>query len=933
MTEVGWARRFPRCDVVAVTTLLAVPLIVLSTAAIAGYPLLTGDDLIQSFGLSVLSAQIISHGHLPLYDPYLWSGSPLLGAANAHALLPTTLLFTFLPHLAAWVVAEALTLWAGAVGCFVLLRRNGCRTLSAALGAASFGLGGYVSSQIVHIDFVSAAASLAWSLVALDGIAMDPAHRRPAWALLLAVAVACVALSASPDIVIDAVVVLVFYGLHLFGAARGRRGAFLAWAGAGAVTGLLASAVQWLPTADFLRVSERAQASYAFASSGSVSPAELLVSVVPHVLGGGPLGLKTYAGPYNLAEIDAYGGVLSLVAIAALAARWRGDGAWRWRVWYLVGGLGVLLALGAHTPLERLLVRLPLVGEQRLPSRALVLFALASSMLLGFWVEGVLSSEQQAGPSASAKPSRPRFAPLASGLVAPCVVLGLIVATALSGRPYGGLLEALSGSGWTLSAVAPYLAVEGAIALGAGAVVVLGPRWPRRRLARVIGLLVVADLVVFAANQSSLAPTYSRALGVPNTLQAELSARLANGGRYVIVDPARSAGIALDEVGAPDLGQLFGLASAQGYGSLTWGPYASATGTHSQDDLDPAALATGVFDSLDVRVLLTVPGELSLHGNPHETPGSGPAQPTGLGAPPIAGVGEVPSPIDLGAGQAVSRWFGRSLQVGSVTLEVSGPLASASELAALGSRVRLLPADGGLRAGGRGRVVLPVPGTIVVTFSGGPASDGLVVPNPLRTSVRIAAVAVTTRSGVSYGLDGALAAYLTAPHWVAAGAIGPFVVFADTRARGAFWPAGPASSPAGRLRVRVVSSSPWTATETVAITSPVPATVMRSVAGIPGWQATEQQAGHTRTVTVRTVGLVQAFAVPSGSTLVTLTYEPPGLRSGLVLSALGIAGLLVLAVAAFGRRRRRLEPSEAAEAPHVRNVQDSLATPSLRSPT
>ena len=110
MTRARKIRRLERRDVVAVTALLGIPLIALSIAALAGYPLLTGDDLTQNYPLSVLSGQLIAHGRLPVYDPYLWSGTPLLAGASAHALLPSTLLFAFLPHLTAWVLAEALTL-------------------------------------------------------------------------------------------------------------------------------------------------------------------------------------------------------------------------------------------------------------------------------------------------------------------------------------------------------------------------------------------------------------------------------------------------------------------------------------------------------------------------------------------------------------------------------------------------------------------------------------------------------------------------------------------------------------------------------------------------------------------------------------------------------------------------------------------------------
>ena len=54
------------------------------SAAIFGLPAafgatwLVGDNLIQNFPLRLLVGTDLRHGHLPLWDPYLWSGSPLL---------------------------------------------------------------------------------------------------------------------------------------------------------------------------------------------------------------------------------------------------------------------------------------------------------------------------------------------------------------------------------------------------------------------------------------------------------------------------------------------------------------------------------------------------------------------------------------------------------------------------------------------------------------------------------------------------------------------------------------------------------------------------------------------------------------------------------------------------------------------------------------
>jgi uncharacterized membrane protein YfhO len=79
----------------------------------------------------------------------------------------------------------------------------------------------------------------------------------------------------------------------------------------------------------------------------------------------------------------------------------------------------------------------------------------------------------------------------------------------------------------------------------------------------------------------------------------------------------------------------------------------------------------------------------------------------------------------------------------------------------------------------------------------------------------------------------------------------------------------------------------------VEVTSSVAATVVRSVADIPGWKASGDHEGQIRTIALRRDGLVQSFSVPKGTTLVTFSYEAPGLRTGLGLCALGLLVMLL----------------------------------------
>ena len=467
----------------------------------------------------------------------------------------------------------------------VLLRRNGCRPLAAALGGATFGLGGFVSSQIVHIDFVAASAALVWCLVALDGMVRGEPHRRAPWALVLAIAVGCVGLSGSPDIV----------DRHRRGARRlrgppvDRRRAVAgspAWAGPppAALPGWLSAPCSGCPAAEFVAVSERAHAGYAFAASGSVSPAELLISVVPHVLGGGPIGLETYTGPYNLAELDAYCGILSLVAVVALASRWRSR---------------------ARQPLEGLVPHRrprPAVGPRLKHSPR--------------------TRPHPPPPRGRAAPAEPGAHPLLAGLVDAARPLGRGPARVRAGRAETGGDRRRDG-GAPRRARPPVRhcpdgqALWGAPRRGGGVRLVARGHRPLpfgRRRHRPGGRRHCDPRPLLAqatARGSDRRPRDSRPPRVhgrpvlawhPSTrerskptarCETQLAARLGGGGRFVIVDPARSDGIALDQVGASDFNVLSGLSSAQGYGSLTWGPYASATGDPQPGRSRPGRLGDG----------------------------------------------------------------------------------------------------------------------------------------------------------------------------------------------------------------------------------------------------------------------------------------------------------------------------------------------------
>ena len=153
-----------RGDVLAVVVLVAAPAVIFGVPALLGHAVLLGDDLGQNFPLRVLAGREIRAGQLPLYNPYSWSGAPLLAGWNAGAAYPLTWLFAILPGTAAWTLNLIVTWVVAGLGMFGFLRALRLRSLAAFLGAFSFVFAGAMSAQVTHFGLV---AGMSWVPVAL----------------------------------------------------------------------------------------------------------------------------------------------------------------------------------------------------------------------------------------------------------------------------------------------------------------------------------------------------------------------------------------------------------------------------------------------------------------------------------------------------------------------------------------------------------------------------------------------------------------------------------------------------------------------------------------------------------------------------------------------------------------------------------------------
>jgi len=937
---------------------VAVPWALFGLPAAVGVTWLVADNLIQNFPLRVLVGVDLRHGHAPVWDPYLWSGSPLLSGFNAGAAYPATWLFSVMPGALAWVFNQALVEVAAAVGMVVLLRVLGRSWTASGLGALAFSYGGFMAAQSVHIDLVEAGAWLPWAFAALDRLAHRPEGRSAApWVAMLGASIGLMGLSGAAEPILDGGVVLGVYALWLLWRTPSRRMALVLTVAAGVVLGLALAGAQLVPGAIAQAQSQRALHDYTYFTSGSMNKSLTVLGLDPLVLGTSGMVALHFLGTYSLPEVSSYIGIMPLMGLFGLLARRhrRSPEASRWWIWYVIAGLGLVLAWGSFTPLGHVFFHLPLFNRQRLLSRNLLEVDLALAVLFATWIDHMFLSPSPVPAHATSRRSAARAGPdgpdrswwqrLAgpdgwrSDIVLPLLppmgvfVLQIIL---LAGGPWFPHFLHVPGpvTRSTLWPLVIFLTLPSAISVWAIWLVLR-----RQRLARAMPYLLTAlllvDLAVFNGFiQGAPDPAGATTANSTATTLAALVARQGPGAagqfhRVAVFDPDRYYNVPVERLGEPDLNILRGLTSVQGYGAVVDAGYDRATQTHEQLNMNPAALADGTFAQLDLGVLATVP-EYFVHlvtaapGLPDSNISGAtaiPPAPPDSRAPPDT-TAPAPTPandfqyapppaatVPLVPGQARTQYFGAVLAVRSVTVPVSGSLSGSDSGPGPSVRVGLLSPNG-RRTRWIGSAPAGSAGSATVSARGDVSASAIVLEaepgaNAAATHLEIGAAIVRTAGQGTYRVDGSLRDSVSPARWRFAGMIGLFCIFTEPSAEGRAWVPGGAKG-----SVRVVSSTPW-GDETIRVTTPRPTTLVRSEQFATGWQATVMTrarpaaAGRRYAAPVRRYGLIQSVAVPAGTTLVHFTYRPHRGLEGFAASALGFIVLVALVAWPVARRRRR----------------------------
>ncbi|MDA8025590.1 MAG: hypothetical protein M0T78_03470 [Actinomycetota bacterium] len=574
---------------------------------IFGYAPIVGDNLTQNAPLRHLVAQAYLSGHLPLMNIFGWSGTPLLAGFNAGAYYPLEVLYLFLPTQIATLAFITILQLTFGIGLRQLGRSMGYSPFAVNVIAISAPGVSYFYAQTIHLDMASGIAVIPFALLAI--------YRQSKGAngadsikngVLLGVAYALIVLGGAPEAMLFGGAYIGTYLLCSFLVNRVSLRTLATFIAVALLVAVTLSAPQLLPGYSYISSSQRANLPSNYATAGPFYPQMFVSLVTPFIFGSPSQILPNYQGPYTFEETLVYIGVLPLLAaIIALASIFRSKSS-RGRLagfamheskrfdlvpLLIAGTVSALLSLGSYTPLESVMLHVPIYKKQRLPSRNIIGFEISSLMAAMAGLEALVLR----------KVSK-RFV-LGMAFAFALTAGGLIVGIVLGGN---GSLYAFDGSG-TLNPFGSLSAVSLIPATLILAFTIVYARPTKDRTIRLsIAAIVAIDLLsfdLFSYTTSGFSNSVSTAKGSLATAFTSLMKK--ERGRFAIYDPNLYYYFDDIKVGIPNLNTYNQIPSIQGYGSLSLANYEAATGSHQQATLIPSLPSSSLFSLLEGKVLLT----------------------------------------------------------------------------------------------------------------------------------------------------------------------------------------------------------------------------------------------------------------------------------------------------------------------------------------
>ncbi len=393
-------RLTPRAaDLLALLFLILLPPLFFWRETLGQLTLAEADAIFWFFPAYKFVAEQIRAGHFPLWNPYLYSGTPLFAQLHAGVLDPLNWIYLLATTSRALTIAQQASFMIALLSTFGYGRSLGLGRRASIIAAIIYALSGFAVARTIYPGLLHIHATTPLVLCFVERLFQKGERRYVVGGSLV---IAWQIFAAHPQPFLYSSLLAASYALFcalLRSSATDRHSfhaRFLLQCAVMFAAGLALSAVQWLPAWEFARQSVRQRVPYEFFALFSLHPLTLLSTLFPffHGQGKGIYQLPFWGPYYHQNEAQIYLGVLALSLATAGALH-----VWRKRqpvgmFWSLAGIVAIVLSLGKYiAPVAWVLYHVPLLGNFRSQNRYWMIVAMAAAMLAGYTVDHLLRSE------------------------------------------------------------------------------------------------------------------------------------------------------------------------------------------------------------------------------------------------------------------------------------------------------------------------------------------------------------------------------------------------------------------------------------------------------------------------------------------------------------------------------------------------------------
>lgn len=343
------------------------------------------DILVNSGFKHDIAESFIKYGEIPLWNPYILSGTSIPGNNLYQLFYPSTIFFLFFPIDRLFGFLFVSSFFLTAIFMYFFMRIIKLDKLSSLISAIIFIFSGFFVLNISagHIQEIS---SMLWVPLIFLLFELSIKKNNLFYGLLMGVLLALQIFAGYIQYFIYTLLALFLFSLYRFFLLQKEIGfkksfrLFYVLVLALMVC-LSLSAIQLLPSLEFSKYSNRASGvDYWFATRISFPPWHLITFLIPEFFGT-PLD-DSYLSTSNFWNLNAYVGILPLI-LAAIAPLFKRN---KYTIFFsLLAVFSVLFSFGGYTPLFSFFYNyVPFFNMFRAPSRFLLFYIFSISVLAGF---------------------------------------------------------------------------------------------------------------------------------------------------------------------------------------------------------------------------------------------------------------------------------------------------------------------------------------------------------------------------------------------------------------------------------------------------------------------------------------------------------------------------------------------------------------------